>query len=69
MNENSSWIEEYKAGNTSAAVLWHYPHGGGVDLTFRVTATGKEETRHYKTYSAAKGAATKFFHRVGRIWK
>lgn len=69
MNENKSWVDQYKAEHTTASVFWSYPPTGGVNLQFRVTANGNEETRHYKTYAAAKGAETKFFNRINRLYK
>ena len=65
----ANWVEEYKAEHTTASVHWSYPATGGIDLTFRVTANGNEETRHYKTRAAAKAAETKFYNRVDRLWK
>lgn len=64
----ADWVEEYRTEHMTSSVHWSYPPTGGIDLTFRVTETGKEETRHYKTRAAAKAAETKFFNHTGKLW-
>ena len=66
--ENTSWVSEYTASHTTASVEWRHYGDGSVDLRFRVTAAGAEETRHYKTAAAAKGAETRFYNRLYQIF-
>lgn len=47
---------------------WGWCSDGTIDLVFTNLLTGATETRNYKTARSAKGAETKFFKRLERIF-
>ena len=47
---------------------WGWCSDGTVDLVFTNLLTGATETRNYKTARSAKGAETKFFKRLERVF-
>lgn len=47
---------------------WGWCSDGTIDLVFTNLLTGATETRNYKTARSAKGAETKFFKRLERVF-
>ena len=50
------------------SVEWGWCSDGTIDLVFKNHLTGASTTRNYKTEGAAKGAETKFYNRLNRIY-